>query len=118
MLDYKIIESRLKNISIDFGLLPRKPVEIEVNVNTIMKVPGDVNLNRVLFEITFKATEKEQNSEFIIAVGEVVIEFNKKPDYDKISQDEYPTIAMKELAKKIDDIIDDMNFMQLSFSDN
>ncbi len=118
MLEYKIIESRLKNINIDFVLLPKEPVEIEADVNAIMKVPGDKNINRVLFEITFKATEKKQISEFIVAGGEVVVEFNEKPDYDKVSQGEYPTIAMKELVKKIDDVIADMNFMQLSFSNN
>lgn len=118
MLEYRIIESRIKTINVDFELLPEKQTSIDAKVNATMKIPGDININRVLFEITFEAEEKIQNQKFIFAIGDVIIEFKERPDYDKISQEDYPTIAMKDIVRKIDTIVSEMGFANLSFSNN
>lgn len=118
MLEYKIFESRINTINIDFNLLQNEKTAIDAKANATMKIPTDTNINRVLFEITFEAEEKEQNRRFILIVGEVILEFAEKPDYDKVSQGEYPIIAMNDIVNKADEIISNMGYPDFKFSAN
>ncbi len=118
MLEYKIFESRINTINIDFNLLQNEQTAIEAKANATMKIPNDTNVNRVLFEITFEAEEKERNQRFLLIVGEVILEFAEKPDYDKVPQGEYPIIAMKNIVNKADEIISNMGYPDFKFSTN
>lgn len=117
MLEYKIIESKIQKIKIDYTLIKEEQVSIEAKATAKMKIPKDKESKRVLFEITFEAEEKTNNNRFIEATGMVIFEFYGTPDYQNIPKEEYPNIAMKNIVNKIDNILCAMGFDNFKFSE-
>lgn len=114
--DVKILYTRIRRINLNIAKNLPKNLTLNADWNTEIKVSKDKDRN-VLFLINLKVFDKE-NKEFDVEMdGEIIFEFNEKPeDLKKISTEKCIPLAQKEMSARLDNILVSSGYSKLDLA--